>query len=106
MIQGLNSHQAKELLKKYGLNELPQKKNTSAVKVLIRQIKTPFTYLLFGAAVLSVVVGDRLDSFLIGSILILNILLGFWQEFKASKELEALRKMEVGFSRVERNFSH
>ncbi len=103
MTQGLSAYQAKENLKKYGFNELPQKKSTSALEVFVRQVKTPFTYLLFGAAILSVVVGDKLDSFLIGSILIINTLLGFWQEFKASKELEALRKMEVGYSRVERD---
>ncbi|MDO8573844.1 MAG: cation-translocating P-type ATPase [Candidatus Daviesbacteria bacterium] len=102
-MQGLTSHKAQELLKKYGFNKLPEKQTTSAAVVFIRQIKNPFTYLLLGAVFLSVVVGDKLDSFLIGGILVLNIFLGFWQEFKASKELEALRKMEVGYSRVERD---
>lgn len=103
MTQGLTSKQAKEALKEYGLNQLPEKKTTSAAGVFIRQIKNPFTYLLLGAVILSVFVGDKLDSFLIGGILVLNIFLGFWQEFKASKELETLRRMEVGYSRVLRD---
>lgn len=103
MKYGLTSHQAKEQLRKYGLNELPQKKTISALEVFLRQIKNPFSLLLFGAAVLSFVIGDRIDSFFIAGILVLNALLGFWQEYKASKELEALRKLEVAYARVERD---
>lgn len=102
MTQGLSSYQVKEKLKKYGLNQLPQKKTTSALEVLVRQIKNPLSFLLLAATILSAVIGDKLDSFLIGGILILNTLLGFWQEFKASKELSALRKLEVAYARVER----
>lgn len=103
MKNGLTTYQAQEQLQKYGPNQLPQKQGTSALKVLFRQIQNPFSYLLLGATLLSFVVGDTLDVFLIGGILILNTALGFWQEYKASKELEALRKLEVGYSRVERD---
>ena len=88
---------------KYGLNQLPQKNNSSALKILLRQIKNPLFYLLVGATFLSLVVGDKLDAGLIGAILVLNTILGFWQEYKASKELEALRKLEVEYARVIRN---
>ncbi|MBU1000749.1 cation-translocating P-type ATPase [Patescibacteria group bacterium] len=100
---GLTSSEAQQALIKYGPNQLPQKQNISALKVLLRQIQNPFSYLLLGAAILSFVIGDRLDTFLIGGILILNTFLSFWQEYKASKELETLRKLEVGLSRVERD---
>lgn len=103
MNKGLTAHEAQEALTKYGLNQLPEKKTTSALEVLIRQIKNPLSFLLLAATVLSIIVGDKLDSFLIGGILILNTCLGFWQEYKASKELEALRKMEVEYARVERD---
>lgn len=103
MISGLSSHQAQEALKKIGLNTLPQKRGISAFKVLLRQIKNPFAFLLFGAVLLSLAVGDILDVFLIAAILVLNIVLGFWQEYKASKELEALKKFEVEFARVIRD---
>lgn len=104
-MNGLTSHQAKLLLEKYGQNELPDKKTTSALEVFLRQVKNPFFYLLLGATVLSLVIGDKLDGFLIGAILILNTFLGFWQEYKASKELEALRKLEVEHARVIRDGS-
>lgn len=102
-MNGLTSHQAKELLEKYGQNKLPEKKTTSALEVFLRQVKNPFSYLLLGAVILSLVIGDKLDSFLIGAILVLNTFLGFWQEYKASKELEALRKLEVERARVIRD---
>lgn len=102
-MNGLTFSQAKEQLKKYGLNELPARQPASAVKVLLGQLKNPFSYLLLGAVVLSAFIGDRLDVFLIGAILLLNTLLGFWQEYKASRELEALRKFEVDRSRVIRD---
>ncbi|HCE30715.1 hypothetical protein A2778_03390 [Candidatus Daviesbacteria bacterium RIFCSPHIGHO2_01_FULL_40_24] len=100
---GLTTHQAEELLKKYGLNALPQKQNSSALKVFLKQVQNPLSYLLIGAVVLSFVIGDKLDAFLIAAILILNTILGFWQEYKASRELEALRKLEVEYARVERD---
>ncbi len=103
MKYGLTTHQAKELLNKYGPNLLPQKQNTSVLKVLLRQIQNPLSFLLLGAIILSLIIGDELDGILIGAILILNTGLGFWQEYKASKELEALRRLEVEFCRIERD---
>ncbi|OGE33435.1 hypothetical protein A3D83_00365 [Candidatus Daviesbacteria bacterium RIFCSPHIGHO2_02_FULL_41_10] len=103
MKYGLTNEQAKEALNKYGPNQLPVKRQVSALKVLVRQLQNPLAYLLLGAIVLSFVIGDELDSILIGAILVLNSALGFWQEYKASKELEALRKLEVEYCRVERD---
>lgn len=103
MKQGLTSAKAEENLAKYGPNQLPQKQGTSAVKIFLRQLQNPLSYLLLGAIVLSLVIGDKLDSFLIGAILVLNTCLGFWQEYKASKELEALGKLQVELSRVIRD---
>lgn len=100
---GLTSRQAHEALKKYGPNLLPQKRNASALALLIRQIQNPLSLLLFGAVILSTVIGDILDGSLIAGILILNTALGFWQEYKASKELEALKSFEVQSCRVVRD---
>ncbi len=100
---GLTSTQAQEALKKYGLNLLPQKGGASALKIFFAQIKNPFSLVLTVAVILSFVVGDKIDALLIGAILVLNTILGFWQEYKASKELEALRSYEVLNSRVLRD---
>lgn len=100
---GLTSGQAEKLLVKYGQNELPSKQSYSIFKIFYSQISNALSILLFGAALLSFFVGDQTDGFLIILILSLNTALGFWQEYKASKELEALRKLEVLNARVIRD---
>lgn len=101
--QGLTTLRAQSLLKQYGLNLLPQRQKGSAFKLFTRQFQNGLSWLLIIASLLSFLVGDRLDGLLILTILILNAALGFWQEYKASKELEALRKLEVLTSRVIRD---
>lgn len=103
MSKGLTTQQAQDALKKFGLNTLPQKTTSSALKIFLSQLKNPFSLVLVAAVVLSLVVGDKIDGLLIAAILILNTLLGFWQEYKASKELEALKSFESFNSRVLRD---
>lgn len=101
--KGLASHQVREALRRFGPNVLPQKKGSSALKIFISQLKNPFSLVLIIAAAISFLVGDKIDSILITAILLLNTALGFWQEYRASKELEALKSFEVLRSRVVRD---
>lgn len=100
---GLTTDDASKLILKHGLNELPQKQKTSALELLLSQFSNTLTIILLTATVLSFLVGDRVDGLLILFILVLNIGLGFWQEYKASKEIEALKKLEVLTTRVIRD---
>lgn len=100
---GLTTAAAQVALNKYGLNELPSKSTSSVLRLLLVQTKNVMSLLLFLAMTLSFIAGDKIDGFLILAILILNILLGFWQEYKASKELEVLKKLEVATARVMRD---
>lgn len=99
-VEGLSSEKVFLLRKDYGLNELPSKKSASVLKLFFSQLLSMLSILLIIASVLSFLIGDKLDGTLILFILLLNALLGFWQEYKVSKELEALRKLEVSESRV------
>lgn len=101
--KGLSEAEARFKLKEVGLNQLPSRKTYSVVKLLTSQFKNFLVWLLIFAVVLSYIVGHDVDGILILVILFLNIGLGFWQEFKASKELEALRKLEVAYARVFRD---
>lgn len=100
---GLSSTQATALLKNIGPNELPSKQNISALYLLLAQFKNLLTLLLIAASVISLLSSDYLDGILILLIVILNSGLGFFQEFKASRELEALKKIETSNSRVIRD---
>lgn len=101
--EGLTTAYASELLVKYGLNELPFKKGKSLLEQLTSQFKNMLTVLLLIASLLSLIARDYLDAVLIFLIIILNGVLSFWQEFKASREIEALRKLEVLSVRVIRD---
>lgn len=100
---GLTTAEAGKLLELFGPNELPSKKGFNALALFISQFKSILVYILAIAIILSFTVGDALDGSLILAILLLNIGLGFWQEYKASKELEALRRLEVLNSRILRD---
>lgn len=100
---GLSNDQVAALLSQYGLNILPDKAKNSAFSLLFSQFKNVLSLLLIIAAITSYIIGDKIDTILITLILILNAFLGFWQEYKASRELAALRKLEVSTSRVIRD---
>ncbi|MBI2621755.1 MAG: cation-transporting P-type ATPase [Candidatus Levybacteria bacterium] len=102
-IAGLTSAQYNKLFKEFGPNKLPEPKIPSPVSLLVDQFKNLFSAMLITAIVLSFIVGDSIDAFLILTILILNVGLSFWQEYKASREISLLRKYEPPESRVIRN---
>lgn len=101
--KGLTTEEARSKLEEVGKNSLPSKKTSSVFKLLSAQFRNLLIWLLIFSSLLSFFVGHATDAGLILIILGLNVGLGFWQEYKASKELEALRKMEVAFSRVIRD---
>ncbi len=100
---GLSSAEARTRLLNSGLNKLPTKQGSSLFTLLLSQFNNFLVWLLLIAAIISLALGDNLDGILILTILLLNGFLGFWQEYKASKELEALRAMEVVTVRVLRD---
>lgn len=100
---GLTAKEADSLFAKFGPNEIVQKKSTSLFKIFIRQFENLLVLLLVFAAVVSFLVGESLDAIFIAIIIVLNALLGFFQEFKAENAISALKKIVVSKSRVIRN---
>ena len=87
---GLTSQRVSDYQKKFGRNAL-EEKGTSSYALFLRQFKSPFTYLLLGAALLSLLVGDILNAVIIALIVIINGSLGFYQEYSAEKTLKLLK---------------
>lgn len=100
-LQGLTIDEAKKRYEKYGPNELSQREKLSPLKIYLEQFKNTLILVLLAAAGLIFFVyffGERAQSDLIESILIVSIifmitLLGFFQEYKAEKAVESLKKL-------------
>jgi len=110
---GLTEEEAQKRIEKFGLNELTETKKISALKIFLKQFNDFLIYLLFFAIAISVIVGfyklsigeeptEFLDALVILVILIVNAILGFYQEYKAEKVLESLKKMAPHNAKVKR----
>lgn len=89
--QGLGEAEVISRIRKYGLNEIKQN-NAGWLVILGRQFRSPFTYLQLGAAIVSCLLGEKINGLLIFVFTVINITLGFFQEFKAQKASQLLKK--------------
>jgi P-type Ca2+ transporter type 2C len=99
---GLMPEEAKQRLEKYGPNVLTGKKKTPSWLVFLNQFRSPLIYVLFIAAVVSMIAGHLIDGFVVFGILILNAIIGFIQETNAEKAMEALINMAAPKAHVKR----
>jgi Ca2+-transporting ATPase len=76
-----------------GPNRLPERRSRSAWGTLAAQFKGFLTLLLLGAAVLAWAIGDLKDAVMVGAVTLINAILGFVQEHRAERALQALRRM-------------
>ena len=102
-MQGLSSDQAALLLREHGRNEIPHPKKPSLALKLFLQLNSVLIYLLIAAAGLSFFVGEKVESFLILAIVVLNAGVGVYQEGKAEEAVELLQKFSKTIVRVFRD---
>ena len=100
---GLSSAEAERRLIEFGPNEIRREQATNVLTQLARQFVSPVIWLLLVAAVLSAGLGEWLDAIAIGAIVILNALIGFFQEHRAERAVMALRSMTAPRARVMRD---
>ena len=101
--KGLTTTAAAEKLQQAGPNELTEGKKRSILAMLLAQFKDVMILILLVAAVIAGVVGDLADTIVILIIVVLNALLGFVQEYRADKAMQALKQMAVTQTTVIRN---
>jgi len=113
-LKGLSQKEAEKRLNEYGYNELAEKKGRTALQMLISQFKDIFILLLIFAAAFSIAVGyfeglhdpstgfleSYTDAITIISIVVMCVIAGFVQEFRAEKALEALKRLAAPKARV------
>ena len=108
-ISGLTEKEAKERLVQYGANELRGKKKTPLIMVFLRQFLSPLIYVLLAAGIISLVsqffTGEEhyIDAIVIFGVIILNAVIGTFQESQAEKAMEALLEMAAPKAKVRRN---
>lgn len=100
---GLDDAAVQQKLAEFGKNELKGKKKINPVVIFIRQFLNVMILVLIVAAVISFFIGEGSDTIVIVVIIILNAIIGFIQEYRAEKAMEALQKMSTPSSRVLRN---
>lgn len=91
---GLSTEDAGKRLYESGPNALLEKK-LRWQEVFMRQFKSAFIYLLIGAAVLALLLGEKIDSLMILVFLSINVTLGFFQEYRSEKTIELLKEFVV-----------
>jgi Mg2+-importing ATPase len=89
---GLSEKEVVLLQNKYGLNEIKERGN-DMLEVLLKQFSSPFFYLLFIAGAISLLVGDRVNSAVIMVFVLLNVGIGFFQEYRAQRAIKLLKKL-------------
>ncbi len=101
--QGLKSEDVFLRQKQFGLNRLPIKKAPSIIVIFFHQFLSPLIYILIFAGIVSLFLKEYIDSIFIFAVIILNSVLGTWQENKAEKNAAALQNLLKIKARVKRH---
>lgn len=96
---GIEPDEVRKRLHQFGRNALKEEQR-SAVAIFLGQFKSPIVAILIAAVLLSLVLGHTTDSFFIIGILLINSILGFYQEYKAETSIKALKKLTETHVRV------
>ncbi len=100
---GLTSEEALRRLPVHGRNSLDLKERRTPFRILVGQFADFMILVLVVAAILSGIIGDLKDTIVIGAIVLLNGIIGFVQEYRAERAMEALRKMAAPVANVIRD---
>jgi calcium-translocating P-type ATPase len=92
-INGLNQDDAKHRLEKHGYNRLPEARKRSAFFSFLLHFHNILIYVLLGAALITAILGHWIDTGVIAAVVVANAIIGFVQEGKAEKSMEAIRQM-------------
>ncbi len=101
--EGLNADDAKKKLSEFGENKIAKKQNWKWLKLILAQFNDALVWILLVAAGLALVFAEYRDAIIIGIIVMLNATVGFFQEFKADRVLESIKKLTASFALVYRS---
>ena len=102
-VQGLTSDEAERRRREYGVNEVAQTSERTALAIFVAQFNSVLIWVLLAAAVLSATAGHAVDAVLIAVIVVVNGTFGFAQDYRAERSLEALRELTSPTATVRRD---
>ncbi|MDO8621032.1 MAG: cation-transporting P-type ATPase [Candidatus Levybacteria bacterium] len=103
MEKGLTSQEAQRRLNTFGKNEISKEERLAPISLFFSQFPTLFNAILTGASILSFAIGNYIDSVFIMTVIIMNSVVSFVQEYKAEKSLQKLKDYIKPLARVIRN---
>lgn len=103
MSRGLTTKEAEKRQKHYGLNEISHKKKASPIIIFLAQFNDFIVWVLIAATVISGLMGDMADAITILIIVVVNAIMGFVQEYRTEKSLEALKELAAPTCKVIRD---
>ena len=101
--KGLCREEAEKRLVRYGPNRLKSEKKAGAAKIFAAQFKDVLVLILLASTIISVVMGEYVEAITIIAIVFLNAVVGFIQEYRTEKTLEALKKLASPTAKVIRD---
>jgi calcium-translocating P-type ATPase len=103
---GLSSDEAGRRLEEYGPNAIEVPPGPGPLRRFLDQFRSPLISILLVAAVITTIIGEYIDSMVIAAVLLINAIIGFVQESKASHAVEALMGMVAPHAHVLRDGRH
>lgn len=100
---GLTEQEAKSRLKEYGFNEIPEKRAQHPVVIFLRQFHSVLIYVLLAAAVIAFIFEKMIDVYVIVAVILINTSMGYIQERKAERSIQAIKKMIIPYAKVYRD---
>ncbi|MDH5465667.1 MAG: cation-transporting P-type ATPase, partial [Thiovulaceae bacterium] len=100
---GLTSEEVKRRKEHHGSNIMPEPKEKSLFSLMLDQFKSPIIYVLLVAAFVSFIIGEFTDAYFIMAVLLVNAVIGFFQEYSAGKKANALKNAIKTFTYVLRD---
>ena len=101
--KGLTKEESEKRLAQYGANQISKEKKTPPILIFLKQLNSPLIYILIVAAVISFIFSHLIDAYVILAVILINATVGFVQERKAEKAIDALKKLIVSYAKVYRN---
>ncbi len=101
-IDGLSDAEAEKRLEIYGYNTIPERGKSSPLTVFLRQFNDPLIYILMVSVLVLFYLEQIIEMWIVFAVIVVNATVGFIQEWKAEKTVEALKKLMVVNARVRR----